>query len=156
MTYVNQRMIGLIDMKEESGPKKSRYSYTPTFWPVVLYLWPKLHQKCHKLHRRLYFLAKLNSSPCWIEAALPFEGFMFFVFDILWSVTNTKYFYFCPFALSFVLSPSLSQSSVLLGWGYGYGESFVLVFYSCPLFLSFVLVFCLLFCLIYSLGPNTP
>ena len=122
-----RRMIGLIDMKEESGPKKSRYSYTPTFWPVVLYLWPKLHRcnkckKCHKLYRRLYFLVKINSSPCLIEAALPFEGFMFFVFNILWSVTNTKYFYFWPCLLfCLVLSPSLFQSSVLLGWGYGYG-----------------------------------
>ena len=73
-------------------------------------------KKCHKLHRRLYFLVKINSSPCWIEAALPFEGFMFFVFDILWLFPSTF-----TFALVFCL------------W---------LVFCSCLLFLSFVLVFC--------------
>ena len=134
-------MIGLIDMKEESGPKKSRYSYTPTFWPVVLYLWPKLHRcdkckKCHKLHRRLYFLVKLNSSPCWIEAALPFEGFMFFVFDILWSVTITKYFYF---SLVFWLALSVLVSVFCV---VGLGLWLWLVFCSCLLFLSFVLVFC--------------
>ena len=156
MTYVNQanhlrfnlesfkrRMIGLIDMKEESGPK-SRYSYTPTFCPVVLYLWPKLHRcdkckKCHKLYRRLYFLVKLNSSPCWIEAALPFEGFMFFVFDILWSVTNTKYFYFWPclrFSLLCCWVGVMVMASLLF-------LSFILVLCSCLLFLSSVFCFVL-------------
>ena len=146
-------MIGLIDMKEESGPKKSRYSYTPTFWPVVLYLWPKLHRcdkckKCHKLHRRLYFLVKLNSSPTWIEAALPFEGFMFFVFDILWSVTITKHFYF---SLVFCLALSCLRPciSLLCCW---VGVmvmasllflSFILVLCSCLLFLSSVFCFVL-------------
>ena len=67
---------------------------------------------------------------------------MFFVFDILWSVTNTKYFYFWP-CLSFclVLSPCcwvgvMVMASLLF-------LSFILVLCSCLLFLSSVICFVL-------------